>query len=246
MRTTTALAWFGALVAGLVVFGGPAGVPSARAADAARPWLGVYMQGLTPELREGLDLGGTGGVLVSGVVRDGPADRAGIRKGDVIVRIGSRAVESPDELSEVVGSARPGQSLAVQAVREGQHRTFDVKLGSRPSDEEMESPETRVAPEPPQGKEWGSPDEPEAPEAPRAPDYGRARDLMRGFDLPDPNMVRIFTSMDRGRLGVRIESLNPGLGDYFGLKDGKGALVVDVVKDTPASRAGLHSTATWS
>ena len=43
----------------------------------------------------------------------------------------------------------------------------------------------------------------------------------------------------RGRLGVRVEPLNPALGDYFALKDGKGALVLEVLKDRPAEKAGL-------
>ena len=47
--------------------------------------------------------------------------------------------------------------------------------------------------------------------------------------------------MGRGRLGVRVENLNRDLGDYFGVADGKGALVVEVVKDTPAERAGLKA-----
>ncbi len=48
-------------------------------------------------------------------------------------------------------------------------------------------------------------------------------------------------SAPRGRLGVRIESLSPGLGGYFGLKDGKGVLVLEVIKDSPAERAGLEA-----
>ena len=73
-------------------------VPASRAAEPSKgtPWLGVYTQTLTPELREGLDYSGDG-VLVNRVVPDSPADRAGLRKGDVIVRLDSRTVATPDE-----------------------------------------------------------------------------------------------------------------------------------------------------
>ena len=81
MRKTGAFVWLGALVLGLGLVAGLAAATGARAADQGTPWLGVYMQGLTPELREGMDYQGNGGVLVSSVVPDGPADQAGIQKG---------------------------------------------------------------------------------------------------------------------------------------------------------------------
>ncbi len=222
MRTTSAHAWLGVLVTGLVLVAGLARAPVARAAEGDTPWLGVYMQGLSPELREGMEYQGSGGVLVTRVVRDGPADRAGIRKGDLIVRVNSRGVESPSELQDVIGNAKVGQTMAVEVFRDGQERTVSVTLAARPVDEEMETPE---APEPPAI-------EPPAP--------GEAREFTRELNLPDNRMIRIM-AMDRGRLGVRIESLSPDLGEYFGLKDGKGVLVLEVLKDTPAAKAGIKA-----
>ena len=228
MRKTAALVWLGALVVGLVLVAGLASAPVARAAEGDAPWLGVYMQGLTPELREGMDYKGSGGILVSGVVRDGPADRAGVEKGDLIIRINSRAVESPSELQDVVRSAKVGQTLAVQVYRDGAQRTLSVKLGARPADEEMETPEALEAPE--------------APEAPETPAPGDLHNFLRELNLPNDRTIRVFANVaERGQLGVRIESLNPELGDYFGLKDGKGVLVLEVLDDTPAARAGLKS-----
>ncbi len=224
MRKTPAHAWLGVLVTGLALIASFAQAPVARAAEGDTPWLGVYMQNLSPELRVGIDYQGSGGVLVTRVVRDGPADRAGIRKGDLIVRVNSRAVESPSELQDVIRNAKVSQTMAVEVFRDGQQRTVSVTLAPRPVDEEMEAPEA-----------------PEAPESPNVepPAPGEARDFIREFNLPDNRMIRIMTS--RGRLGVRIESLSPDLGDYFNLKDGKGALVLEVLKDTPAERAGLKA-----
>jgi len=170
--------------------------------------------------------------------RPGRSRRAGgVRKGDVIAHVNSRAVNSPAELQDVVRAARVGQSVSVEVFRNGERRVFAVRLDARPGDQGS-GDETLEAPE-----------APEAPEGPEVP--GRElnqkhiiiRDLrdprgVQGLDLPGGAMD-ILATASRGRLGVRIESLSPELGDYFGLRDGRGALVLEVLKGTPAERVGL-------
>lgn len=260
------------LIAGLLLVTGLAGVDRARAAEQT-PWLGVYMQELTPELREGMGYRGDGGVILTGVVADGPAASAGLRRGDVIVRVDSRTVDSPAELQDVVRTARVGKSVSVEVFREGERRIVSVWLAARPDEAQyqIETPEAPEAPEPPPAHGHSPLDRQhrvkvkvrvDAPDAPDAPSGSRhvkrivIRDgkVLEGLDdlkglegleglkelnLPGGIMGAIGTA-SRGRLGVRIESLNPKLGDYFGLKDGKGALVLEVLKDTPAERAGLE------
>jgi serine protease Do len=224
MRKTGAFVWLEALVVGLVLVVGLAAAPGARAADPEQsaPWLGVYMQALTPDLREGMDIQGTGGVLVSGVVPDGPAARAGVQKGDVILRVNSRLVGSPNQLQEVIQSARVGQTVALRVYRDGNQRSLSATLRERPSNmEEMQAPE-------------GTEEE----ETPETPAPGEQREI-RQFTLPDMSMFQGLVS--RGRLGVRIQSLSPDLGDYFGLRDGHGALVLEVEDNTPAQRAGVKA-----
>jgi S1-C subfamily serine protease len=72
------------------------------------------------------------GATVASVVRDGPADKAGLRRGDKIVSIDDRAIQSPDDLSAVVSSHKPGEEARVAIVRGGERRTLTVKLGNRP------------------------------------------------------------------------------------------------------------------
>jgi serine protease Do len=210
------------------------GMGPARAAvgDDGPAWLGVYSQTLTPELREGLGYKGDG-ALVSRVVPDGPAARAGVRKGDVVVGINSTTITTSTGLARAIRGAGVGQTVAVRVVRAGERRTLSAKLMARPEVDERDS----VEPTPPE-----APEPMDAPEPPEPPAPGERRfEFDLGRDLegigPGLSMLRI----GRGRLGVRIESLNLDLGSYFGVKDGKGALVLAVLEDTPAERAGFKA-----
>ena len=270
MRRTTP---FKVLVLFAIVIAAATTALSAAAA-AARPWLGVYTQEVTSDLRDGLDLHDDG-VLVNRVVDGSPAERAGLRKGDLIMRFNSRAVDSPEALSRMVGDAHNGQAIALEILRHGDRQTLSVTLAPRPSDDDGES----MAPAPPD-----APDAPEPPEAPRAPgdrdDNGdRAQRHMRlrvvtpdgehgtphvyRFDgdmskLPDDVQRMLgdmhFNQLDgdgarriavsvanRARLGVRIESMSDDLAAALDAPGREGVLVLQVMQDTPAERAGLKA-----
>jgi len=198
------------------------------------PWLGVYTQALTSELRDGLGAP-RGGVLVNRVVVDSPADRAGLRKGDVILSVNSRSVDSPGELSEIVGSLRSGQTVSLRISRDGERQTLSARLAARPRQGELETPETLETLETPEAHE--EPALPDRGVVPKAPKAERDRDYF--FNLPDHDMS--LMPMGRGRLGVRVESLSGDLGSYFDTPGDKGVLVVEVLKDTPGERAGLKA-----
>ena len=104
-----------------------------------RGWLGVVIQNVTEELAEGLGLGDTDGVLVAGVPEDGPAFKAGIKAGDVILTFGDKRVRETRELSRVVAETAVGASVKVQLWRNGKKITKSVKLG------ELEKAETKMA-----------------------------------------------------------------------------------------------------
>ena len=110
MRKNAAPFGRAALVAGLLLVIGLAGPHPARAADAQTPWLGVYMQELSPELREGMDYRGDGGVIVTRVVRGGPAEQAGVRNGDLILLT----------IGEPIG--KPGGTNTLKIVRVGERK----------------------------------------------------------------------------------------------------------------------------
>jgi S1-C subfamily serine protease len=74
----------------------------------------------------------SGGATVGSVVSGGPADRAGVRVGDVIVSVGGRAVNSSEGLSAAVSARQPGERVSVVIDRGGDRRTLTVELGTRP------------------------------------------------------------------------------------------------------------------
>ena len=91
--------------------------PQAKDTKAApEAWLGVYSQTLTPELREGLNYNGSG-ALVSRVVDGSPAEKAGVKSGDVIVGINTTTVASATDLTDAIQAAKVGQAISVRIVR---------------------------------------------------------------------------------------------------------------------------------
>lgn len=101
-----------------------------------RGWLGVQIQGLTPELRESLNLTGEGGALVAGVIKGDPAEKAGLKAGDVIVEFDGRPVRSDRDLVAVVGNTPVGRTVVLKIVRDGKNQTIDVKVAKRSADKD--------------------------------------------------------------------------------------------------------------
>ncbi len=97
-----------------------------------RGWLGAAMQEITPELARSFGLTSGNGVLISEVMRDGPADKAGVRRGDVLLSINDQSVSNPRNMLEVVANIQPGQIVDVQLLRNGQSLSFKVRVGRRP------------------------------------------------------------------------------------------------------------------
>ena len=74
---------------------------------------------------------GSGGALVREVTAGGPAAEAGVRAGDVIVRVGGDRVQEPDDVAGAIQDMRPGQSVELEVRRDGEARTLNLELGNR-------------------------------------------------------------------------------------------------------------------
>lgn len=105
-----------------------------------RGWLGIQLQEVTTELAAALGLKEPGGVLVAEVIEGTPAEKAGLRSGDVIVGIEGEEVDNPNELSRRVAAFQPGRKIDVRIMRDGRTRTVDVTLGER-DDQQVASSE---------------------------------------------------------------------------------------------------------
>ncbi len=239
-------------------------VTVAPAFAAGQGWLGVTTQSTDEDLRRGLDLT-RDGLLVNRVSADSPADRAGLEKGDVILTYNSRAVTEPEVLRQLVRDTEPGRTVSLGVWRDGARRTIEVEVGELPASEgeAFDMPVPRMAPAP------ATPRAPRAPRAPELPRESRElseeeiQDKLKDMDIEglkelkelkdlkgfggmqgwssDDGRTFGFSSMGRGRLGVRVEKLSEDLAQALGATGDQGVLVVEVIEDTPAQKAGVRA-----
>jgi serine protease Do len=104
-----------------------------------RGWLGVYIQQITPDLAEAMDLEGEEGALVSKVDPRGPAQSAGVERGDVIVEFDGKPIRKMDELPRIVAATAVGSKVDLVVVREGERKKLAVKIGQLEEPEEIAS-----------------------------------------------------------------------------------------------------------
>ena len=93
-----------------------------------RGWLGVMIQKLTPELADAFGLQQTSGALVSEVMTNGPAEKGGLKRGDVILKFGHQEIDSIASLPKVVAAAAPGQTVPVKILRNGKPETVFITI----------------------------------------------------------------------------------------------------------------------
>jgi serine protease DegQ len=98
-----------------------------------RGWIGVEAQEMTPELASASDARDPAGVLIAGVLRGGPADKAGFRPGDVLVAIEGKQVTDPNAMLNMVAALVPGRTAAVRLRREEKNLELKVEVGKRPT-----------------------------------------------------------------------------------------------------------------
>lgn len=96
-----------------------------------RGWFGVEVASITPELAESLGLSGTRGAIVGGIERGSPAERSGIRLGDVIVKVGARTISDMNAALVAIADIPPGQNVAVVVLRRNQEVSLTVTVGKR-------------------------------------------------------------------------------------------------------------------
>jgi serine protease DegQ len=97
-----------------------------------RGWIGVESQDITPELADSFGLAKDRGAIIAGVVRGGPADRAGMRPGDILVAVQGKKVTSTSDMMNFIAALPPGDKARLTVVRKDRESTLDVTIGRRP------------------------------------------------------------------------------------------------------------------
>jgi hypothetical protein len=100
-----------------------------KAPAAPKVWMGFLGEEVGDDLRTQLDL--EGGVLVTDVSPGGPAEKAGLKKSDVILKMDGKAVKGPDDLAGVMSGAKAGQEMTLVVLRKGKEQTLKVTLAER-------------------------------------------------------------------------------------------------------------------
>lgn len=103
-----------------------------RTGTVTRGWIGVELAPVTPALAESFNLGTTEGAIINGVLSGGPADRAGVKPGDVLVAIDGKPIADPQSVLNLVTGIAPGSSAKMKMKRKGQDLELAVTVGRRP------------------------------------------------------------------------------------------------------------------
>lgn len=106
--------------------------------NVTRGWIGIEAQDLTPELAESFKLNASQGTLIAGVLRNSPADKAGLKPGDILLSIDNKPVFDSGSMLNLIAALKPNQESAVKVFREGKTVEVPVMIGVRPKPTERQ------------------------------------------------------------------------------------------------------------
>jgi len=175
-------------------------------------WLGVSLKTVKTVGNKKHELSPKYGALVAEVMDDSPAEKAGLEDGDLIVSLDDETVRDMNDLIDLLEETKPGDNITLMVMRDGQEKALNVTLGAHEKAKNVYV------------YKRGSKDDDEFT-----------------WTSKDDNKL-IWKSKEgqkRPYIGVMLEDLNDQLGKHFGVDDGDGALVEEVVEDSPAEKAGL-------
>jgi Do/DeqQ family serine protease len=109
-----------------------------RSGTVTRGWIGVEVQEITPAVAESFRLGDARGTIIAGVLRGGPADRAGVKPGDLLTAINDVPVSDPQAMLNLVAGLAPGSNAKMRLQRQAQTLEFTAVVGRRPKPQPRE------------------------------------------------------------------------------------------------------------
>lgn len=174
-------------------------------------WLGVSIQEISEDIREAKDIDVEQGVLVNEVFEESPAEKAGLKAGDVITKYRGTDIEGVPQFVDLVHESKPGEKVALKLVRDGKEMHLNAEIGER----EIEKHAFKFF------DDW------------KHPEFGHKEDWPHAFSYST-------SFFGGGYIGVRIHDLNDQLADALGLKQEDGAFVLQADEDGPAYKAGIR------
>ncbi len=184
-------------------------------------YLGVHLRDVGPDDVSDLGLGRERGVYIEEVVEGSPAEEAGIQSGDVIVAFSGIDVLSVRQFQRLVSDTPPGRRAEVRLVRGGATQSVEVEVGGSklraPRAQQFDVPELTFDPE-------------------RFRHQFRSPEL-HWFGEGSP----LFVLSGRPQLGIRGEPLTEQMAEFLGVAKGEGVLIMEVLEDSPAEKAGLRA-----
>jgi serine protease Do len=198
-------------------------------------FLGVYAEDINKENMARYGMREARGVGITQVIKDSPAEKAGLKKDDVIVRFEGDSVTSVRKLNRLVSEVAPDQTVKLGISRGGGEQEVAVTIGKR--NDSMNAMEWQGL-----GKLRG---------LDKIEGLDKLKEL-EGMMPPGANVWKwegqgpgkdgmVFSFGNHRRIGVNTMQLTKQLADYFGIGDGKGVLVTAVEDDGPAAKAGLKA-----
>lgn len=187
-------------------------------------FLGVHAEDINRENSGRYGLREARGAGITSVVKDSPAEKAGLRKDDVILRFDNESVTSVRKLNRLVSEVAPDQTVKLGISRGGSEQEVTVTIGRR-QDHANAMGDFHGKILTPGGK-W------------RVEGWEGLKDL-KGLESGKDGFV--FAFGNNRRIGVSTTQLTKQLADYFGVTDGTGVLVTSVADDSPAAKAGVKA-----
>jgi predicted metalloprotease with PDZ domain len=198
----------------------------ASAKDDEHGYLGVMLQNVSSSMSKALQLDEGEGVMINKVMEDSPAAKAGLEDGDVILSFDGAPINDYAALTKAVRATAPGDKIDLEILHDGKRQKKQVELGKGEGRSytysirrDGDAPEVEFFGEGDHGNVWFS----------------------DADDMKELHLEHMGFNSDRGYMGVELDDLNEQLGEYFGVKDGKGALIDNVRDDSPAAKGGLKA-----
>lgn len=190
-------------------------------------FLGVYAENINRENMSRYNMNQVRGVGVTQVVKDSPAEKAGLRKDDVILRIDGETVNSVRKLNRLVSEMAPDHSVRIAVSRGGAEQEVTATIAKRNNSSMVQG----VLSGEPKMWKW----EREAPKA-----FKWEGPLFNRDAFPNNGDFTFMLANSR-RIGVSTMGLTKQLAEYFGISGGRGVLVTSVTEGSPAAQAGVKA-----